>query len=984
MRNRSVHSFGRQGTSSHAGKFETLEPRQHFAATLPSQLLFQDGYSDVFVNEFTPAVMEDFTIIGGNTTNAALVNHLRSQGKLFLHNVSYVSSMTVNQLVAHWATPFNNTLGGQLSGGFDGIEIDEILPWANGSADSNKFVAALAQLRSQYPNKVIATYNALPGSNTATYSNLWNAVNTNADINLYEAYLREDNPNYSALATAATNINAFAPGLINKTIFALFSAQAGDPGDNSTNIGFFGFLEEQMHTIRNNAAGALMPGVGSYVYSQQLTTQYMGQLMDHYYVQGNTGYFGDGDTAQDIANPSFESNSNGWTLTPGAGGTVARVNYSGTGIPPTHDQYGYTSHGFTALRTVRGTSGNAASYALNVVPGNNYTVSAFVAAGGSGNPNSAKIKITSPGGSLIASKAVFEQSQINNVEPWKRILFTFKAPAGQTSVNIVLSDESVAAGTTLYWDYIEAEDSAVPPTTGGPGSNTLDVILEDFQDDNAGGWTDNTGSAPQNAGRPGTWLPSGHVANNSPNNNNMDFDWSPLVQEEIGAGLTVPTGEYIATLNRVGNQTGVGGVFNMDGIIKFSLADGSARPAVAGDKIVGSFDFFQQTGNFGFGFTDNIASLQTYQANIPDWAGGATTAPLMMPTAYSDYEGATRVGISPNITGHIAINGGSNNLFTHAVVDTFENGGLGDGYVDQGNLAPKTNANSTTNRPLNPGLATQTIRFEYTLGNSTYDLLQVDQDGPNGPGGFVNILQTSVAGTTPTPNGAMPVGKVLNSIEGMFITGASGQTTEVWYDNLHVYIEPGATPGDFNDDDLVNAADIDLLVGQIIANGQDSLFDVNDDSSVNATDLQYMVESILNTHFGDADLDGDVDLNDLSTLAANYGMSPRGWAQGNFDTDTDVDLNDLSSLAANYGLGQATAQASTSTGQSQTTATLPAATPSTNLMSTQTAKKKKLSAKAQKAADAANQLPPSLYVQTVTTTKPRTGGLVFGNGRSRR
>jgi hypothetical protein len=52
-----------------------------------------------------------------------------------------------------------------------------------------------------------------------------------------------------------------------------------------------------------------------------------------------------------------------------------------------------------------------------------------------------------------------------------------------------------------------------------------------------------------------------------------------------------------------------------------------------------------------------------------------------------------------------------------------------------------------------------------------------------------------------------------------------------------------------------------------------------------------------------------VDLVDLSNLAANYGMSPRGWGDGDFDCDHDVDLVDLSTLAGNYGSGTAQAHA---------------------------------------------------------------------------
>jgi glucose/arabinose dehydrogenase len=59
---------------------------------------------------------------------------------------------------------------------------------------------------------------------------------------------------------------------------------------------------------------------------------------------------------------------------------------------------------------------------------------------------------------------------------------------------------------------------------------------------------------------------------------------------------------------------------------------------------------------------------------------------------------------------------------------------------------------------------------------------------------------------------------------------------------------------------------------------------------------------------GDADFDDDVDLNDLSSLAASYGaLSNAQWSQGDFDNDGDVDLADLSTLATYYGLGEAQA-----------------------------------------------------------------------------
>ena len=52
---------------------------------------------------------------------------------------------------------------------------------------------------------------------------------------------------------------------------------------------------------------------------------------------------------------------------------------------------------------------------------------------------------------------------------------------------------------------------------------------------------------------------------------------------------------------------------------------------------------------------------------------------------------------------------------------------------------------------------------------------------------------------------------------------------------------------------------------------------------------------------GDADLDGRVDVNDLTVVLADYGQTGV-WSQGNFITgDSQVDINDLTIVLANYG-----------------------------------------------------------------------------------
>ena len=52
---------------------------------------------------------------------------------------------------------------------------------------------------------------------------------------------------------------------------------------------------------------------------------------------------------------------------------------------------------------------------------------------------------------------------------------------------------------------------------------------------------------------------------------------------------------------------------------------------------------------------------------------------------------------------------------------------------------------------------------------------------------------------------------------------------------------------------------------------------------------------------GDANLDGRVDINDLTIVLANYGQSGMTWDQGEFTGDGTVDINDLTIVLAHYG-----------------------------------------------------------------------------------
>ena len=55
---------------------------------------------------------------------------------------------------------------------------------------------------------------------------------------------------------------------------------------------------------------------------------------------------------------------------------------------------------------------------------------------------------------------------------------------------------------------------------------------------------------------------------------------------------------------------------------------------------------------------------------------------------------------------------------------------------------------------------------------------------------------------------------------------------------------------------------------------------------------------------GDANLDGKVDINDLSIVLANYDKNGMAWTEGDFTGDGTVDINDLTHRAGELRQGR--------------------------------------------------------------------------------
>ncbi len=109
--------------------------------------------------------------------------------------------------------------------------------------------------------------------------------------------------------------------------------------------------------------------------------------------------------------------------------------------------------------------------------------------------------------------------------------------------------------------------------------------------------------------------------------------------------------------------------------------------------------------------------------------------------------------------------------------------------------------------------------------------------------------------------------------------------------------------GNINQLGGTDAADIDFLFTKL--NQSNWYADLNADGTVTMADADLLVINVLNTQYGDTNLDGRVDLIDVNALAAAFGQSnpSLSWTQGELNGDDIVDLQDFFLMGANWGFG---------------------------------------------------------------------------------
>jgi beta-glucanase (GH16 family) len=99
--------------------------------------------------------------------------------------------------------------------------------------------------------------------------------------------------------------------------------------------------------------------------------------------------------------------------------------------------------------------------------------------------------------------------------------------------------------------------------------------------------------------------------------------------------------------------------------------------------------------------------------------------------------------------------------------------------------------------------------------------------------------------------------------------------------------------GDFSRDGIVNGSDIDLLT-RALGTGK-SEYNLNNftDAVVDEEDRRLWLKYAAGTTYGDANLDGVVNLLDLQVVSANFSTIGSGWDGADFNGDGITDQNDL-------------------------------------------------------------------------------------------
>jgi hypothetical protein len=131
----------------------------------------------------------------------------------------------------------------------------------------------------------------------------------------------------------------------------------------------------------------------------------------------------------------------------------------------------------------------------------------------------------------------------------------------------------------------------------------------------------------------------------------------------------------------------------------------------------------------------------------------------------------------------------------------------------------------------------------------------------------------------------------------------------VEFDNFTITPLDDSVKGDFDNNGMLDAGDIDALTAQSASGANDGAYDLNEDAKVDVTDVEVWIKELYNSWIGDANLDLEFNSSDLVTVLASGTYEndvPSVWSTGDFNGDGRTDSGDLVAALADggYEIGQ--------------------------------------------------------------------------------
>ncbi len=120
--------------------------------------------------------------------------------------------------------------------------------------------------------------------------------------------------------------------------------------------------------------------------------------------------------------------------------------------------------------------------------------------------------------------------------------------------------------------------------------------------------------------------------------------------------------------------------------------------------------------------------------------------------------------------------------------------------------------------------------------------------------------------------------------------------------------EPPMASADFNGDEAIDCADMDLLYSELRSGGNDETYDLNGDMLVDDGDVSSFLQEAADARGfanailpGDADFNGRIDAGDLNKVGLNWLRADvASWCEGDFNHDELVNAADLNDIGLNW------------------------------------------------------------------------------------